>query len=101
MKGVGGNFHLWANEKFEKTLIDHESPQHTESVLTGRWEPLPFITGHFGSVTDIKWSEKGDFLVSVSRDQTCRIFAPSNNNEDTQSKISHVDGKSKVIRWYV
>ena len=35
------------------------------------------ISGHFGAVQDITWEPaNGDFLVSVSLDQTTRVHAP-------------------------
>lgn len=60
--GYGGSFHLWKK-------IDNEN----------RWNPEFYHTGHFSSVNDITWntSDIGCYLVSVSSDQTCRIFGKS------------------------
>ncbi|XP_076912812.1 elongator complex protein 2-like [Bidens hawaiensis] len=57
--GYGGSFHLWKN------------------VGTGfdNWKPQKVPSGHFGSVTDIAWGRFGEYLISVSHDQTSRIFA--------------------------
>ena len=96
--GFGGNFHLWANEKFGKTCVEdnkYDIQHHNDSVLNGRWEPLSFITGHFGSVTDVRWGVNGNFLITVSKDQTCRIFAPINNND----KVNNSDNNDNAIRW--
>lgn len=41
------------------------------------WQPTAAISGHYGPVQDIAWEPaKGDFLVSVSSDQTTRAHAP-------------------------
>ena len=34
------------------------------------------LSGHFGPVTDLSWDPQGNFLVSVSSDQTCRLHGP-------------------------
>lgn len=34
------------------------------------------LSGHCGPVTDVSWSPRGDYLLSVSLDQTARIWAP-------------------------
>jgi elongator complex protein 2 len=62
--GYGGSFHLW------------EQQQGGEEA--GRWTPVPLSSGHFASVNDLCWSDdaRGDYLTTVSADQTCRIFAP-------------------------
>jgi elongator complex protein 2 len=67
--GYGGSFHLWSHESFRTGTEDVD-------ILRGRWEPLPFLTGHFNSVADVVWGGCGDYIVSVSKDQTCRVFCP-------------------------
>jgi elongator complex protein 2 len=66
--GYGGSFHLWQSEG-----------------ETGLWQPHPFLTGHFGPVMDLVWggveaagsgSGSSEYLLTVSLDQTCRLFAP-------------------------
>lgn len=59
--GYGGSFHLWLKEG-------------------GRWGPVPLLSGHFDTVNDVVWSSAGDFVVSVSADQTCRLFAKQKTN---------------------
>ncbi|CAA7395598.1 unnamed protein product [Spirodela intermedia] len=58
--GYGGSFHLWrdAGCGFEN------------------WLPQKVPSGHFGAVSDISWARSGEYLLSVSHDQTARIFAP-------------------------
>uniref|UniRef100_K3XAA3 Elongator complex protein 2 n=1 Tax=Globisporangium ultimum (strain ATCC 200006 / CBS 805.95 / DAOM BR144) TaxID=431595 RepID=K3XAA3_GLOUD len=38
--------------------------------------PAVSLTGHCASVTDLSWSPSGDYMLSVSLDQTARVFAP-------------------------
>ncbi|CAL0316407.1 unnamed protein product [Lupinus luteus] len=56
--GYGGSFHLWKN------------------VGNDNWLPQKVPSGHFSSVTDIAWARSGDYIMSVSHDQTSRIYAP-------------------------
>ncbi len=64
--GYGGSFHLWTQDAF------------TQAGEKGRWAPVPFGSGHFGSVNDLCWCDDatGPYLTTISADQTCRIFAP-------------------------
>eukprot|EP00605_Chrysophyceae_sp_TOSAG23-4_P001879 GSChrysophyteH1.ASY1.ANO1.2074.1 assembled CDS len=87
--GYGGSFHLYHNEPPEESLST------ASKANVSRWTASSFLTGHHDSVTDIVWSDyrAGDvndgFLVSVSSDQTCRVYArvtssssSSSNNDD-------------------
>jgi elongator complex protein 2 len=84
--GYGGSFHYWKKEY----LTDKQ--EETDS----RWYPVSFITGHFDSVNDLAWDPvDGRYLVSVSSDQTCRIFAPAkqqvkncNENDSDRDLVS-------------
>lgn len=62
--GYGGAFHLWKNVGVD---VDH-------------WQPQKVPSGHFAAVTDIAWARSGEYMVSVSLDQTTRIFAPWKNS---------------------
>ncbi|EGZ30155.1 hypothetical protein PHYSODRAFT_258381 [Phytophthora sojae] len=58
-----------------------------------RWEQQPVpsklflpaisINGHCAEVTDLSWAPRGDYLVSVSLDQTARVVAPSKTSNDS------------------
>ncbi|KDR08420.1 probable elongator complex protein 2 [Zootermopsis nevadensis] len=57
--GYQGSFHLW-----------------TCSKELGIWEPGVTVGGHFSEVVDMQWEPGGQFLFSISADQTTRIHAP-------------------------
>ncbi|XP_046845243.1 elongator complex protein 2-like isoform X2 [Xenia sp. Carnegie-2017] len=55
-----GSLHMWRKE-----------------LESGCWQAIATKSGHFAPVQDIDWEpENGEFLVSVSTDQTTRIHAP-------------------------
>ncbi|KAJ1932377.1 Elongator subunit elp2, partial [Linderina macrospora] len=57
--GYHGSFHMWR-----------------QAARDGRWEPAATLSGHFGSVQDVAWDPSGSYLLTVSLDQTARLFAP-------------------------
>ncbi|XP_073301422.1 elongator complex protein 2-like isoform X2 [Primulina huaijiensis] len=58
--GYGESFHLWKNIG---TSFDD-------------WKPQKVPSGHFSAVSDISWARGGEYLLSVSHDQSTRIFSP-------------------------
>ncbi|XP_058091414.1 elongator complex protein 2 [Magnolia sinica] len=58
--GFGGSFHMWKN-----IGLNYEN-----------WQPQIVPSGHYAAVTDISWSKSGEYILSVSHDQTARIFSP-------------------------
>jgi elongator complex protein 2 len=80
--GYGGSFHYWK----KKTVGENEV----------RWFPVSFLTGHFDSVNDLAWNpHDASYLVSVSSDQTCRIYAPA---KQSASAISSSTDEGKQWR---
>lgn len=61
--GYNGAFHLWKNTNDE-------------------WEPCITVGGHAGEVTDLAWDPHGEYLMTVSADQTTRIHAPWRDNQE-------------------
>lgn len=61
-----GAFHIWnLNEE------------------TNIWSPAVALGGHFGEVMDLSWEPKGEYLMTVSTDQTTRIHAPWKKDKDS------------------
>lgn len=39
------------------------------------WNPEVTISGHFNEVVDVSWEPGGEFIITVSTDQTTRVHA--------------------------
>lgn len=76
--GFLGSLHLWHQNKINERL----------------WEPGVINGGHFKEVRDIGWEPNGAFLFSVSVDQTTRIHASWNRDDD--SKTYHEIARPQV-----
>ncbi|GMY18455.1 elongator complex protein 2 isoform X2 [Fagus crenata] len=70
--GYGGSFHLWKN-----VCVDLDN-----------WQPQKVPSGHFAGVTDIAWARSGEYILSVSQDQTTRIFASWQNEVSLRDQDS-------------
>jgi elongator complex protein 2 len=71
----GGALHVWSAEQDLDTEANDLSLE--DLALRIKWKAMPCVTGHFGAVTDLAWeAECGDYLLTVSADQTCRLWAP-------------------------
>lgn len=70
--GYNGAFQLW------EQVFDEEGEEN--------WEPRPTISGHFEAVMDISWDPKKNYFVSVSKDQTARLWAKWNHELKSTSR---------------
>ncbi|CAN1311759.1 Elongator complex protein 2 [Linum perenne] len=70
--GYGGAFHMWRNV----------------GIDTDNWMPQKVPSGHFAPVSDISWARNGQYILTVSHDQTTRIFSP------WKTEASSLDGLS-------
>jgi hypothetical protein len=59
---------------------------------TGAWLAGVVSGGHFGSVNDFVWGVNGEFILSVSSDQTTRLHAVW-SSADNKSEVSAVQLK--------
>ncbi|KAG0242181.1 WD40-repeat-containing domain protein [Mortierella sp. GBAus27b] len=67
--GYNGAFHIWKNEGTD---------------IGDRWVPQVPASGHYSSVQGLTWDPTQSYLVSVSLDQTARLFSPWKHT-DSQS----------------
>lgn len=67
-----GGFHIWKQSDNNESL----------------WLPQVIVGGHFGEVRDLAWEPQGEFVMSVSADQTTRIHAPWRNDFETWHEIA-------------
>ncbi|CAB9523680.1 Elongator complex protein 2 [Seminavis robusta] len=69
----GGALHIW----------------HSSNNNPHFWNATPCLTGHFDGITDLCWeSTFGEYLLTVSLDQTCRLWAPLQTNSTNNNKKS-------------
>ncbi|KAF9274929.1 Elongator subunit elp2 [Linnemannia elongata] len=59
--GYNGAFHIWKNEGNE---------------IGDKWVPQVPASGHYASVQDLTWDPTHSYLISVSLDQTARLYSP-------------------------
>jgi len=82
----GGALHFFSAEQ----IINSEHTENTgDKHAMVKWQAQPCITGHFDEVTDLCWeAAEGDYLITVSNDATCRLWAPMTSTLDTWIEIS-------------
>lgn len=98
---VGGNTLGFYGGKFSpdgKAILAHSYQgalhmwrKQTDTTRAHSWEAAVTVSGHFGPVQDLAWDpEGGEFLVTLSSDQTTRIHAPwrRQGHETTWHEIS-------------
>lgn len=72
--GYQGSFHIW-----------HQSEESAQL-----WIPGVVAGGHFGEVRDLVWEPVGQFLITVSSDQTTRIHVPWHKDTNTPEFVSYL-----------
>jgi elongator complex protein 2 len=100
----GGALHVWTLDDDDDDTTEEEAirtsshpgpsvealdPSIEASIPLLRWRATPGLTGHFNAVTDLCWEgSRGSYFLSVSKDQTCRLWAPLDAfQEGTRSPI--------------
>ncbi|KAI6650282.1 Elongator complex protein 2 isoform X2 [Oopsacas minuta] len=58
-------------------IVSHgyQGALHLWEYVSDKWEGRPIVGGHFGTVSDLSWSPSGKYFISVSSDQTARLWA--------------------------
>lgn len=88
----GGALHFW---RLDDTAVQTADPEVLsameveERATLVNWRATPCLTGHFGGVTDLCWeTSTGEYLLTVSVDQTCRLWGmvPSATNTNTEKE---------------
>lgn len=77
--GYGGSLHFWTREGSSEGRAgtvgnEAEKAAEEDALATARWVADPCITGHFRPVVDMAWDPDGDYLLTVSSDQTTRLW---------------------------
>ena len=98
--GYGGSIHFW--KQIESVSDSGKSSEKNEKLNVSDdialWEALPCLTGHFKGVSDLDWEPvNGEYLMTVSYDQTCRLWTEliSVEREKEESK----ETEPPVVRW--
>ena len=89
MVGVayGGSVHVWS--LLENVRVNGETREAAKELSTlVNWAASPGITGHFAGVTDLCWeSSQGRYLLTVSNDQTCRLWASLKDTKGSPDEV--------------
>lgn len=92
---VGGNTLGFYGGKFApnaKSIIGHgyQGSLHIwhDSENANIWIPGTIVGGHFAEVRDLCWNPNGEFLLTVSADQTTRCHAPWQRKDSDSSPVN-------------
>eukprot|EP00526_Cylindrotheca_closterium_P018972 CAMPEP_0113611662 /NCGR_PEP_ID=MMETSP0017_2-20120614/5680_1 /TAXON_ID=2856 /ORGANISM="Cylindrotheca closterium" /LENGTH=870 /DNA_ID=CAMNT_0000520633 /DNA_START=18 /DNA_END=2627 /DNA_ORIENTATION=+ /assembly_acc=CAM_ASM_000147 len=76
--GYGGALHIFYPDLSQGESVMDGTLSVEERASLVPWKAMSCVTGHFDGITDLCWeAEFGSYLITVSNDQTCRIWAPS------------------------
>lgn len=107
----GGAIHVWrplvlldsTNNKNDNTSVMQLVEDRASRI---RWKAMPSITGHFRAVTDLCWeATSGDYLVTVSKDQTCRVWIPitttttRTRTREPSMEMTNNDDEENTVCW--
>ena len=78
--GYNGAIQLWDNSSNGELLNFNENCSLYLQNILDEWSPRLGVSGHFKSVKDLAWNPSGQYLVSVSLDQTARLWGKWNRD---------------------
>lgn len=80
--GYQGSFHVW----------------HLDSAESNVWLPSCVVGGHFAEVRDLCWNPHGEYLLTVSADQTTRCHAPwRRQGSNAEHTVSYATEMNKIF----
>lgn len=94
-----GALHKWdkKTKKKKKKTVDSQIEEEEDEEAGGRvWIPQIGRGGHNRAVRDISWDPTGKYFVSVSIDETARLYAPWKKAVDGDGG----GGKKSKEMWY-
>jgi len=94
--GYNGAFHLWAKKS--------ATPSEGQDNSVYGWAPQVTVSGHFGEVMEVMWDPTFSYLVSASKDQTARLFAPwvrsPKKAEQDKEKEPSTEKPDDIVTWH-
>ncbi|KAL3921517.1 MAG: hypothetical protein SGILL_002708, partial [Bacillariaceae sp.] len=90
----GGSLHFFSCAKLRDFVENEAAEQNDKKSIEERaalvqWQAQPCVTGHFAEVTDLCWeAHRGEYLITVGNDQTCRLWAPMETRNDLWIEVS-------------
>jgi len=104
--GYGGSFHLYVRDKTSAAVASVVAGNCSSSSSSSstykareRWLSKPFLSGHFDSVSDLCWASDGSYLVSVSADQSTRLWSTITRTASSSSgKNGYVGNWAEISR---
>ena len=71
----------WGYSERDVKMVAHgyQGALHLWENVAGKWQGRCVTRGHFGPVRDLTWSPSGTYLISVSSDQTARLWSEWHN----------------------
>ena len=102
--GYGGSFHLYVRDKTSAaaaSVVAGNGSSSSSSTYKARerWLSKPFLSGHFDAVADLCWASDGSYLVSVSADQSTRLWSTiTRTASSSNGKSGYVGNWAEISR---